>query len=222
MADTTFIPRQTVITSEWAQDVNDLTYGIGSSDPLKGATLVGAIQAGSGAVKRSVQGELRDSVKLEQFGGSPDVVDNSIPLFNAITYCMANNKKLLLPAGDITIEGAEYLLTTPITIAGEGRGSTKLIFKGSPTKTVRTYATHRAEYDAGNYATSSDTAIACGTLDAMMALENSIDNYQLNIAMLFMQHAPQQRNLEFVIPCESRFAGVVVEYPLSMAKADSI
>jgi len=61
-----------------------------------------------------------------------------------------------------------------------------------------------------------------GPLDTMMALENSIDNFQLNLAMLFLQHAPQQRGLEFVIPCESRFAGVTVEYPLSMAIADSI
>lgn len=67
-----------------------------------------------------------------------------------------------------------------------------------------------------------DLANAGGTLDAMMALENSIDNYQLNIAMLFLQHAPQQRNLEFVIPCESRFAGVTIEYPLAFAKADSV
>ena len=61
-----------------------------------------------------------------------------------------------------------------------------------------------------------------GATDTMIAVDNSIDNYQLNIAMMFMQHAPQQKNLEFVIPCESRFAGVTVEYPLSMCKADSI
>lgn len=61
-----------------------------------------------------------------------------------------------------------------------------------------------------------------GATDTMIAVDNSIDNYQLNLAMMFMQHAPQQKNLEFVIPCESRFAGVTVEYPLSMCKADSI
>ncbi len=61
-----------------------------------------------------------------------------------------------------------------------------------------------------------------GGLDKMIALENSIDNYQLNIAMMFMQHAPQLRNLEFVVPCESRFAGVTVEYPLAFAVADSV
>ena len=61
-----------------------------------------------------------------------------------------------------------------------------------------------------------------GANDIMVAADNSIDNYQLNIAMLFMQHAPQQRNLEFVVPCESRFAGVTIEYPLAFAKSDAI
>lgn len=61
-----------------------------------------------------------------------------------------------------------------------------------------------------------------GATDTMIAADNSIDNYQLNLAMMFMQHAPQQKNLEFVIPCESRFAGVTIEYPLAFSKADSV
>lgn len=67
-----------------------------------------------------------------------------------------------------------------------------------------------------------DLANSSGTLDAMFALENSIDNYQLNLPMMFMQHPPEKRGLEFVIPCESRFAGVTVEYPLAFSRADSI
>jgi hypothetical protein len=63
---------------------------------------------------------------------------------------------------------------------------------------------------------------ANGGLDAAIALENDRDNYVLELPMLFRQHAPQQRNLEFVVPCESRFAGVTVFYPLAFAKADSI
>lgn len=69
---------------------------------------------------------------------------------------------------------------------------------------------------------STSNGGSAGTYDIMVAADNSIDNYQLNIAMMFMQHSPQQRNLEFVIPCESRFGGVTIEYPLAFAKADSI
>lgn len=61
-----------------------------------------------------------------------------------------------------------------------------------------------------------------GSTSVAIAADNSAENYQMNIAMAFMQHAPQQRNLEFVIPCESRFGGVTIERPLAFAKADSI
>jgi len=61
-----------------------------------------------------------------------------------------------------------------------------------------------------------------GTYDIMIAAENLADNYQLVIPMAFMQHAPQQKNLEFTVPCESRVGGVTIEYPLAFAKADSI
>lgn len=61
-----------------------------------------------------------------------------------------------------------------------------------------------------------------GGLDRMVAGEFSIDNLQLEIPMAFRQYSPQQSGLEFVIPAESRFGGVVIEYPLAFALADSI
>lgn len=61
-----------------------------------------------------------------------------------------------------------------------------------------------------------------GGLDRMVAGEFSIDNLQLEIPMTFKQYSPQQSGLEFVIPCESRFGGVIVEYPLAFAIADSV
>lgn len=67
-----------------------------------------------------------------------------------------------------------------------------------------------------------DNAVSSGTLDTMVAIENNIDNIQLNIPMPFMQHAAQQKGLAFEVPCESRFGGVTVTYPLAMAIADSI
>jgi hypothetical protein len=66
-----------------------------------------------------------------------------------------------------------------------------------------------------------DGAGAAGA-DRMYALENSSDNYQLNIPMMMRTYAPQQQGLEFVVPMESRFGGVTVEYPLAFAFADGI
>lgn len=61
-----------------------------------------------------------------------------------------------------------------------------------------------------------------GGADRMYALENSADNYQLNIPMMMRMHSPQITGLEYVVPCESRCGGVTVEYPLAFAFADGI
>lgn len=66
------------------------------------------------------------------------------------------------------------------------------------------------------------TGAGSGGTDLMVAAENMADNYQLVIPMAFMQHAPQQVNLEFTVPCESRCGGVVVEYPLAFAIGSGI
>jgi len=61
-----------------------------------------------------------------------------------------------------------------------------------------------------------------GGADRMYALENSIDNWQLEIPMMIRQHTPQQQGLEFVVPVESRFGGVICEFPLAFAFADGL
>lgn len=61
-----------------------------------------------------------------------------------------------------------------------------------------------------------------GGADRMYALENSMENWQLEIPMMKKMYPPQQQGLEFVIPVESRFAGVIIEYPLGFAFADGI
>ncbi len=61
-----------------------------------------------------------------------------------------------------------------------------------------------------------------GTLNQMVALENNADNFGIQVPMMFRQYAPQLKGLEYVIPCESRFGGVVIPYPLAFAIADSI
>jgi hypothetical protein len=61
-----------------------------------------------------------------------------------------------------------------------------------------------------------------GGADRMYALENSSDNWQLEIPMMIKQYSPQQTGLEFMIPVESRFAGVIIEYPLAFSFADGV
>ncbi len=53
--------------------------------------------------------------------------------------------------------------------------------------------------------------------NVMFAAERDVDNYYYDQAMAFTQYPPQARNLEMVVPCEARAAGLIVVRPLSMA-----
>ena len=66
-----------------------------------------------------------------------------------------------------------------------------------------------------------DGAGASGA-DRMYAIENSRDNWAIEIPMMMKMYSPQQKGLEFEVPVESRFGGVIIEYPLSMCFADGI
>ena len=66
-----------------------------------------------------------------------------------------------------------------------------------------------------------DGAGASGA-DRMYAIENSRDNWAIEIPMMMKMYSPQQKGLEFEVPVESRFGGVIIEYPLSMCFSDGI
>lgn len=66
------------------------------------------------------------------------------------------------------------------------------------------------------------TGAGTGGADMIIAAENSVENYQLNLPLMFMQHPPQARNLYFEVPCESRFGGVTVERPYAFLQAYGI
>lgn len=61
-----------------------------------------------------------------------------------------------------------------------------------------------------------------GGVDIMIAYEKNENKLHMDIPLAFTQHAPQERNLEFVIPCESRFGGVSIYYPLSLNIGEGI
>lgn len=61
-----------------------------------------------------------------------------------------------------------------------------------------------------------------GGANVMLAYNRSEDKMVMGIAMPFTQYAPQERNLEFVINCELRFAGVSIYYPYSMIIGEGI
>lgn len=58
--------------------------------------------------------------------------------------------------------------------------------------------------------------------DRMYAIENSRDNWAIEIPMMMKMYSPQQKGLEFEVPVESRFGGVIIEYPLALVFADGV
>jgi len=66
-----------------------------------------------------------------------------------------------------------------------------------------------------------ETASATGGRRAM-AYRRDPEAVSLEIPQDFEQFDPQPRNLEFVVPCHSRFGGVLFYYPLSAVYADDI
>lgn len=48
-----------------------------------------------------------------------------------------------------------------------------------------------------------------------MLYTNSADKFSLEIPMAFFQYTLQNRNLEVIVPCEERVAGIIMYYPLS-------
>ena len=51
----------------------------------------------------------------------------------------------------------------------------------------------------------------------LFAGERDAENYWYDLPMGLVQHPPQARNLEFVVPCESRTGGFILARPLSVA-----
>lgn len=60
------------------------------------------------------------------------------------------------------------------------------------------------------------------TGDIMIAYRRDPDALMLEMPQMFEQLPVQERGLEFVVPCHSRIAGVIIPYPLSMAVGEGI
>ena len=58
--------------------------------------------------------------------------------------------------------------------------------------------------------------------DIMIAYDKNPDKLTMEIPMPFTQYPPQERGLEFVVPCESRYGGIIIYYPLSLSIGEGI
>jgi hypothetical protein len=96
------------IYSEGALSMQELLSSSGSS-------LVGFIQAGTGATSRTVQAKLRDVVSVKDFGAVGNAVaDDTAAIQAAINRAVAIRGTVFIPPADA---GAYYKITAPLTVS---------------------------------------------------------------------------------------------------------
>lgn len=97
-----------------------------------GASMIGFIQSGAGAVLRSVQDKLRDKIHIKDFGGvfdSPSSgAENVIALNNAAVAAASRGiLEIEFDAGFYYLDSAPDVFTTGIVLVGKGKRATILV-----------------------------------------------------------------------------------------------
>lgn len=89
------------------------------------------VQAGAGAVTRTVQGKLRENVSVKDFGAIGDGVANDYDEF-VLAVAASSNKKLIVPAGTYLLPFSATTglsILTNCTIEGDGAGVSIVEFR---------------------------------------------------------------------------------------------
>lgn len=157
--DYKFVLKNALGVTQWT--VDDITGAGAFADRLRtdlaassGASLVGYMPTGTGAVATTLQGKARESVTAKDFGAVGDGVANDTDEFNAaLTYCKANNIELEITSGT-------YLLTAgSVNFAGQGLS---IVGKGKPT----------LQFTGSGRAFVLDTLLSDGDVFGGMTVEN--------------------------------------------------
>jgi hypothetical protein len=144
-----------------------------------GSSLVGFKQAGTGAVERTAQDKMRESVSVKDFGAVGDgVTDDAAAIQAAIDYGIS------LTAATIYFPSGTYLISSPIKL---DRGATeqnlriKLYGDGQSTQILASTTT------TAGFLTRLQPARVAG------APGTDVDNY--NVAAIFVVYAPNSTNI---------------------------
>lgn len=97
---------------------SDLAQDLAASS---GSSLVGFLQAGTGAVATTVQTKLRESVSVKDFGAVGDgLTDNQSSITAALTYCNSTGAELFFPAGNYNFSTGGFQVNSGVRVYGEG------------------------------------------------------------------------------------------------------
>lgn len=89
---------------------SELSSDLASAEENKGAALIGFLQSGGGAVERTVEAKLRETVSVKDFGAVGDGVTDDTDAIQAALDALKNNQTLLFPIGN-------YKATAPLVMA---------------------------------------------------------------------------------------------------------
>jgi len=123
MSNTQFIDKQTVVATNWLQDVNDLTYSIGNkTDPLKGAGMVGWFINLAGFVGRWVSDKLAERRSVDDFNADPTGGEDSYAAIQAAINSFSSGGRGVLHLGS----GGDYKVSAMLN-----NNNRNIIIKGN-------------------------------------------------------------------------------------------
>lgn len=117
-----------------------------------GSGLVGFIQAGTGAILRTAQSELRDTVSVKQFGAVGDGVTDDLAAFNlAVAAASLLGKALHVPATSAYYKLSDTLTinTQSFSMFGDGTMSCLVIHNATGADCIKVQASHVSIRDIG-------------------------------------------------------------------------
>jgi hypothetical protein len=117
-------PARLYVNSDYSIQVQNkngtVVYSAPAATERLSSDLVTFIQAGPGAVQRTAQNKMRETVSVKDFGAVGNgVTDDSAAAALAVSYASVNNKKLYWPAGNYLI-GTKLTLSSSIYMVGDG------------------------------------------------------------------------------------------------------
>lgn len=164
-----FLLRTSTGVSVWSKDNIPAT----SAATTISSALVEFVQAGAGAVARTVQSKLRDTVSVKDFGAVGDgVTDDTAAIVAAVA---AANGTVLFPAGTYRVTST-ITITKSLQIVGEGRGST--IISHTSDINVFSFVGFSSGWEIGNLSIKrvSGTATSGAAINIDTASNGMVDN----------------------------------------------
>lgn len=166
--------------------INEIVSDLTASS---GASLVGYMPAGTGAIPRNIQSKLRESENVLDYGADKTgATDSSTAVQLALTAAKAGNKQLYFPAGTYLVQSALYI-NGGITVHGDGITATTITRTSLAATVINAINVFAVFYVEGGWNHIADMSLVgtgiTGTVSgvqfgANIAAKGSIKNMAIN------------------------------------------